>query len=383
MKKAILHQLIGRGGLKWLLNASILGFLLLFGLPASAQLLQDNFDTYDYGWLSITGASGGWYLPASASTSASVESNTFFESFPNSVYFTSEFNSDTEKTLSTMATGTLSFWFKASPDDTINSESINIYLKESGSIKLWFKFLCGGGDCSTWEPEVRNHYSGGSTFIGSFSTSTDFHFLSIDFTTSTANYTLDNGTPSGWQNIYSNFTGDIKTISLYGGSQTGKWRLWVDSFGDYFSAGSCGEGAYCGNCSSITSCENAGCYWLNETCFWFPVSPASGFSEYYASNTSFATPTAFVLNLVDFSKPFIETLGNWTSAFQENFNIASATASGLNLGLFIPEAKGYLDYIDSFFGDLPVGEFFTLLLTILILIIVFRVIKSIVGFLKP
>jgi len=383
MKKGITGQLDNLKHLKTHLNASIFIFLLFFAIPAHGQLLEDNFDTYDYGLLHITGATGGWYLPAGASTSASVVQNTFFKSFPNSIYLTSEFNNNTDRTLPAMATGTLSFWFKAVLDSEIHGETISIFLKESGSVKLWLRFACGGGNCGAWPAEVQTNVEGTWYTIGSFATSTDWHFLNVDFSTSTANYTLDNGTPSGWKKIYASFMGGVKTITLFGGGQTGKIRLWLDNFGGYYSGISCGENALCGNCFSITACENAGCYWLNDTCFWFPTSPASDFLGYYASNSSFATPTTLVLNWVDFAKPFIETLGNWTSAFQENFNVASATESGLALGLVIPQAKGYVKFIDDFLGGLPLGELLTACLTILLLIIVFRIIKTIAGLLKP
>ena len=378
-------QLSTSTGLKWLLNALFIGILITFATPASAQLIAEVFDTYESGLLSITGSAGGWYLPAGASTSASVVSYTFFKSFPNSVYFTSQFNAETKRTgLPATASGTISFWFKGTPDNGLNSESLKINILEGSlsSPNISLSFNCGG-NCSAYEPQVQASINGGTYTIGSFSTSTDFHFLNIDFTTSTARYTLDNGTPSGWETLPLNFTGAIKTISFYGGNQAGKWRLWVDNFGGYYSGTSCGENALCGNCLSITACENAGCYWLNDTCFWFPTSPASNFLGYYASNSSFATPTTLVLNWVDFAKPFIETLGNWTSAFQENFNIASATESGLNLGLVIPQAKGYLGFIEDFLGGLPLGEFFIILLTFLILIIAFRVIHKISTLIKP
>jgi len=153
--------------------------------------------------------------------------------------------------------------------------------------------------------------------------------------------------------------------------------------------GTCGQGDNCIFCSTQTSCENNGCYWI-ELPFPFvwvcsPFGPfietATGtqfdFNIYYATTSQFATPTVFISGLAIATQPFLLILSSWLENFTELFDLAEAQSKGLQLGNAVPQARGYLDFFNSLFADLPLSEILLVYLIVLIGIIVFRIIRQI------
>jgi hypothetical protein len=372
--KGGLHQLLPVKRATWPVIASICVIFLAVALPIKAQ--QVFIDTFDYYHAGNLNGQGKWILydVMGATLSGQVVGTNWY-SAPYSAKFTTwAGGSGSERPFNPTASGSLSFNFYFSGYNGAGSDYIAFYLNvatdTSGTILGTLHCEQAPPDCDT-----------GEAWLTGIPKET-WNYLRIDFNAPNQYRVTINASTTDWLTTEDSWT-TLSSFAVWnGGFGSGTFNFYIDNIGGSV-INYCGENASCGFCNSSTTCVNAGCYWLNDTCFWFPVYEISDFNLYYASNSSFATPTAFVLNWVSFTGPFVETLGNWTSAFQDKFNLASATERGLVLGQSIPEARGYLEMVDNFFLGLPVSEAFITILTILLLVIIFRVIKAIVGFLKP
>jgi len=136
-------------------------------------------------------------------------------------------------------------------------------------------------------------------------------------------------------------------------------------------------------CENETDCENNGGHWINDYCWQYQETEFTDFTSYYEQNSSFSEPTIFVSNLASFSWPLIQNVGNFLAIFSSNFSVASASASGNQLGSAIAQARGYLDTINDFFGGLPIGQALSIYLIILLGVGVFRIAVKLFHLARP
>ena len=104
---------------------------------------------------------------------------------------------------------------------------------------------------------------------------------------------------------------------------------------------------------------------------------------WYSQNSSYATPTALFTAFSHSIAPVIASIGNYIYNFSSRFTTANAQETGERLGGSIVLARSYLTNLNSFFNDLPVGQFLLFYIIALVLIIIFRVIKSLINLIKP
>ena len=150
----------------------------------------------------------------------------------------------------------------------------------------------------------------------------------------------------------------------------------------------------CGDYETPIACTNEGGENPTNNCAWnyliaycqpyFLETPTSTFDfiDYYAEHSNFSTPTAFILSLSDFASPLIENLQSFLDGFDDIFDKTEASAKGAEIGSAIPTARGYLAVINDFFGDFPISELFIFLILTILVIIVFRVIRTLIQLVK-
>lgn len=120
---------------------------------------------------------------------------------------------------------------------------------------------------------------------------------------------------------------------------------------------------------------------------YIPISqppPFSTWSQYYASHTDskFATPTAIFGTITGSFSNVVNKLSSFVNDFKGIFNSESAYAKGQSLGSVVPLARGYLDPINEFFGELPISELFIFCIVILLVINIYRLVKTILQLIR-
>lgn len=341
---------------------------LLLGSPVRGVVgFPDDFEDYDLGNLNPQDSWTGTAL-----SNIQITDSTAFSGI-QSVYILDSDEKYIEKSFtSTTTQGLVDFYVKVN-STTTQANRIDFYLTESGNVKI-----------PVWV-ENTNVYYQDSTGYAKLLCSLGLNLwkkIEVEWQSgSSVRYRCIAPVWTDWiENTNSfNYIGGfrIHTSAYYGANP-----VFLDLVNTYGATGECGSNN-CSFCNSSSTCSLVGCYWLNNYCYWFVPTTTSDFTSYYASNSSFATPTAFITGWVDFTKPFLETLGNWIGAFNERFNATTADLKGSELGSAIPEARGYIEVFDDFFGGLPVSELLITFLTILLLIVIFRIVRALVNFLKP
>lgn len=104
---------------------------------------------------------------------------------------------------------------------------------------------------------------------------------------------------------------------------------------------------------------------------------------WYSQNSSYATPTALFTSFSKSIAPVFSSIGNYLYNFNSRFTASNAQETGEKLGNSIVLARSYLTNFNQFFNDLPVGQFLMFYIIALVLIIVFRVIKTLIILIKP
>jgi hypothetical protein len=108
-----------------------------------------------------------------------------------------------------------------------------------------------------------------------------------------------------------------------------------------------------------------------------------GGTEYYSIHSNYATSTDLFLNLIGAVEPIIITIGDNLTFFSANFDQDIAKETGQKTGDAVLMIRSYSSNLNTFFNNLPVAEFLFFYLTLLIVVIVFRLIKNLLGIAKP
>lgn len=180
---------------------------------------------------------------------------------------------------------------------------------------------------------------------------------------------------------------DISSFSFYNSNNYQVGHLhnyFLDNFRVSYSVPEYEEQCEAGNCLMCETeelCLNAGCFWyssqLGGYCLYSEPEIEESWSSFYNENSKFSTPTAFISFLASSSEPFIILMSSWISGFADRFNLSEAEAKGSQLGEAIPKARGYLDFINSIFGNIPISEIFIIYVIVLLGVVIFRIIRQI------
>jgi hypothetical protein len=336
--------------------------------PVRAEIgLPDSFEDYSLGNLNPQDAWTGTAL------SNIQVSNSYSYSGNQSVYISDTTDKYLEKSFASSSSGYLDFFVMVNSTTSLSNQT-EFFLIESATAKIGITIIN--------QSIYFQNSEGYNEFLSSLSLG-NWEKIEIEWTgDSMVRFRVPGIAWSDWFENFSPFS-YIDSFRIHTLAYTGANPVYLDLINTHaLASSSCGVDD-CGLCNSTSTCYAAGCHWQNDFCYWFSPATTTDFSIYYAANSSFATPTAFILGWVDFAKPFMENLGNWIGAFKEKFDLSDAALKGAELGDSIPISRGYLDLIDDFFDGLPVSEMFLTFLTILLLIVIFRVIKALVNFLKP
>lgn len=369
---------------------------LLFLIPLTinaATDFTDNFDSYDYGDFR---GNGNWTVYAS---------NTLFitdiqyKSYPQSLIFATTSSSKVRSLDKILPVG-----------------------QENGSFKFYNKIVNNGaGGYLLAGLDGDSDYCFG--LIGSFEP-----YGVVWFFTTDTNYLIASSTiPTSWYSfeIEWNLSGASTTHQVRYKVNDLFWSDWIisfplcdsvvelhiedsqiyysqtdeyffDSFSQTVGYGICGTELDCIYCENQTDCENNNCFW---TQLWvgynvFECFPTQSLIEeilgndldcapFYASNSSYATPTGIFDSLCGVSGGIINYLSSWISHFSNLFDLTQARQKGIEFGEAIPKARGYIDFFNNIFGNLPIGEIVIIYLTVLIAVIIFRITrhtKSLIPF---
>lgn len=104
--------------------------------------------------------------------------------------------------------------------------------------------------------------------------------------------------------------------------------------------------------------------------------------DWYVEHSSFATPTAIFTSFSNSIAPVIQSVSENLYFFSSKFTSTNAKNTGEQLGNAITLARSYLEVLNGFFNNLPVGQFLLFYLIALIVIIVFRIIRNLINLIK-
>lgn len=103
---------------------------------------------------------------------------------------------------------------------------------------------------------------------------------------------------------------------------------------------------------------------------------------YYAENSTYATSTGFYATITGTFAPVLLSIGNSLVDFASKFTPTNASSTGNQLGQSILIVRSYISNINSFFADFPVANFLLLYLIALVVVIVLRLVKGLIGLFK-
>ncbi len=104
--------------------------------------------------------------------------------------------------------------------------------------------------------------------------------------------------------------------------------------------------------------------------------------DWYLEHSSFATPTAIFTSFSNSIAPVIQSVSENLYFFSSKFTSTNAKNTGEQLGNAITLVRSYLEVLNGFFNNLPVGQFLLFYLIALIVIIVFRIIRNLINLIK-
>ena len=149
-----------------------------------------------------------------------------------------------------------------------------------------------------------------------------------------------------------------------------------------YTTAECGEGLLVLFCTTQETCEANGGYWYDDFCWTSPKTTLTSWEDYYNTNGEQETPTAFVDGLATAIGGFYSKIGGFLDTFNASFDLRGAYQRGNDFGSAIPVARGYLGIINSFCGNLPVGEFFMFILIFMLAVGVFRIVRNLIQLIK-
>lgn len=127
-------------------------------------------------------------------------------------------------------------------------------------------------------------------------------------------------------------------------------------------------------------------YFLNVSGYIPPSQPLpiGSWPSYYASHTDdkFPTSTQIFTTITGVFSDIVQKITSFVNDFRTIFDSESANAKGAQYGSAIPTARGYLKPINDFFGSLPVSEIFIFCILTLLVVNVYRLVKTILQLIR-
>jgi hypothetical protein len=115
-----------------------------------------------------------------------------------------------------------------------------------------------------------------------------------------------------------------------------------------------------------------------------PAFPTANPIDYHAQFCEYGTSTTPLFNtLTGAVGGVITSIGQSLADFAGKFSLTDAKNTGQMLADSVLTMREYVASLNAFFGDLPVGQILVLYLITFVLVILFRVIKSLVNLIKP
>lgn len=149
-----------------------------------------------------------------------------------------------------------------------------------------------------------------------------------------------------------------------------------------FGLGECGEGFDCQFCNTSSICATANCYWFDNFCWQFEPATTTSWFDYYSEYGDYPTSSAFVNQMASTTAIVFGSIGSFLAGFVEAFDTSEALAQGSNFGSAIPKMRGYLAIFNNFFGELPVAQAFLFLISFLLAVGLFRLIRNLIALFK-
>lgn len=149
-----------------------------------------------------------------------------------------------------------------------------------------------------------------------------------------------------------------------------------------YSQGYCSTGLRIVFCTTEEDCTNNGGYWYDDFCWTNPKSTLTSWEDYYDIHGEGEVPTEFVNGLAASIGDFISKVGGFLTTFNASFDKRAAYQRGQDFGSYLPIARGYLGILDTFAGNLPIGDFFLFVLIFMLAVGVFRVVRIIIQLIK-
>jgi hypothetical protein len=115
-----------------------------------------------------------------------------------------------------------------------------------------------------------------------------------------------------------------------------------------------------------------------------PIYPPTAPDTYHADYCAYGTSTTPLFNtLTGAVSGMITSIGDNLATFAGRFSNTDAKDTGEQLASSVLIMRSYVAGLNSFFGELPVGEILILYLIVFVLVILFRVIKGLINLIKP
>lgn len=149
-----------------------------------------------------------------------------------------------------------------------------------------------------------------------------------------------------------------------------------------FGLGECGEGFDCQFCNTSSTCATANCYWFDNFCWLGEPPEVTSWFDYYSEYGDYPTSSAFVNQMASTTAIVFGSIGSFLAGFVEAFDTSEALAQGSNFGSAIPKMRGYLAIFNNFFGELPVAQAFLFLISFLLAVGLFRLIRNLITLFK-
>lgn len=112
--------------------------------------------------------------------------------------------------------------------------------------------------------------------------------------------------------------------------------------------------------------------------------PIGTWENYYQEHSErFASSTPLFSTLAGVFEPLISWAGNLTIYFNDNFEKTTAMEKGAEFGKKIPQARGYVETINTYFGDLPISDLFLFFLITAVAVLIFRIVRIILTIIVP
>ncbi|GAI03644.1 unnamed protein product, partial [marine sediment metagenome] len=121
---------------------------------------------------------------------------------------------------------------------------------------------------------------------------------------------------------------------------------------------------------------------FDDFCWLGEPPEVSSWLDYYSEYGDYPTSSAFVNQMASTTALVFGSIGSFLTGFVEAFDTSEALAQGSNFGSAIPKMRGYLAIINDFFGELPVAQAFLFLISFILAVGLFRLIRNLIALFK-